>query len=672
MKLSTLFSANLLMLLPFVGTSAAQEAMPATGTTVKTFCDSSISASDCAMSEEVANRIASVITLEHSLHTWPPDLYVHNQIDENGNSVLNAFAHPCGGSLDEGLPIDCTAPDGSTKPHVHFTKQLMDEIVQGDEQRMALIMGHEMAHITLGHTTEYAYRGRAQSELSLMAFGRQQELASDNFGMQYGLAAGYNKDGMTQAFYRFVEIGGGYSSFEGLSISSHPTWDERLLHIDDAKETLWRSMMAFRLGVSMLSAEQYELAANLFRDVVSQFPDSYEAHANLGYAQLMDYIDQLEPADVAGFSVGHLVVGAFTRRPESMEPAVRGVNAALWFQASASLQTALRLKPDMTEAKANLGIAYLVQPQGSNTAEARRLLGEAVDQAQYDRRLDPHTKAAIFINAGVADLAEGLIQESFDRMTSATTELNKINGFTGSSEAAVNGELQRALIYNKALIFSVVDDAEVQSDALRFYEVYLDNTSLTSNWWPLAYNRYAQVAEGLGRTARSIESFSSNHTPYFRTLTGFVFPNGVQVNLGQQIDEILNSMGAAGVTTDDVGAYRLIEDTDLVSYVFFDYETAIWSTQEIVGIQLYGSSAPAVGIQERGLGSDVRYLRIGMSEADLNALLGTDFERRVLVNFTDDYRFYRQLGLGVAISEGHVSELVITQVPIFQLVEPGN
>lgn len=187
-----------------------------------------------------------------------------------------------------------------------------------------------------------------------------------------------------------------------------------------------RELMMYRVYHTITSegelvAEQYKMAATLFRNVIAQFPNSYEAHANLGYAQLMDYMGQFEPADIAAFDIGHLVVGAFTRRPESMEPEVRGINAQLWFQATSSLQAALRLNPGLAEAKANLGIAYLVQPQGgSNTAEARRLLAEAVSAAQYNANMDPRTKAAIFINAGVAELAEGLLQESFDHMTSAT------------------------------------------------------------------------------------------------------------------------------------------------------------------------------------------------------------------------------------------------------------
>lgn len=663
---SLLLSLFSLVLFGMATPSSAQTA----STKVNTYCDASISASDCAMAKEVANRIGSVITLEHDLHTWPPDVYIHDQQDGNGGSMLNAFAHPCGGDIDAGMPYDCSAPEGATKPHVHFTKALMDQVVQGNADRMALIMGHEMGHITLGHTTPYAFQNLGQSEMTIFAFGRQQEIGADLNGTKYALAAGYDMERMMSAFYRFIEMDLSYSSFEGLG-ASHPSWEERLTFIDEDKINLWRNMMAFRTGVSLLSSEQYTLAAALFREVVTQFPESYEAHANLGYAQLMDYLDQLEPADVANFGIGHIVVGAFTRRPRSMEPAVRGVNAALWFQATTSLQTALRLKPGMAEATANLGIAYLVQPQGKNAPEAKRLLNEAVRLAQYDSGMDSRAKAAIYINAGVAELAEGLLQESFEHLGAAATELNELSGFA-PSDVKLYGELTNAYMFNAGLVFAATGMAEYQDTALEHFDVYLSNTSPSSNWWPIAYNIYTAVAKQANKTPRTIESYRANHVPSYRTLTSFVFPNGVQVNLGQPLDEVLNNLGNAGVTTDQMETYNLIENTGLTDYAFTPWETSVWATQEVLSIQLYGLKAPAIGVQETGLGSDIRYLKVGMAESELNRILGTDYERRLLVSWNDDYRFYRDLGLAVAVVKGVVTQLVITQVPYVHAWEPGD
>jgi len=476
---------------------------------------------------------------------------------------------------------------------------------------------------------------------------------------------------MLQAFYRFIELDLSYSSFEGLG-ASHPSWEERLTFIDEDKQVLWRSMMSFKTGVSLLAAEQYPMAANLFREVVSRFPESYEAHANLGYAQLMDYLDQLEPSDIAQFGIGHVVVGAFTRRPESMEPAVRGVNAALWFQARTALETALRLNPNMAEAKANLGIAMLVQPQGKDEARAKQLLTEAVALAQADYSMDKRAKAAIYINAGVAELAVGLLKESFDYMASAEVEINQVAGFVGSSDRIVRGELEASLYYNTALIFSNTSDAELLTASADYYNAYLSGTSPTSNWWNIAYNRYVQVCGQIGRTPRSIEDYRQNHVESYRTLTSFTFPNNVQVNLGQPLEEFLGNMSMRGGDVANFERYLIIEDTGLIDYAFFNIATSVWATQEVLSIQLYGTNAPALSIKETGLGSDEKKIYVGMSEAELNSHLGTDFERRLLVTWSDDYRFYRDLGLAAAVENGVVTQLVITQVPYAHYWEPAD
>ena len=281
-------------------------------------------------------------------------------------------------------------------------------------------------------------------------------------------------------------------------------------------------------------------------------------------------------------------------------------------------------------------------------------------------------RAAIFINAGVAELAEGLLQESFDLMTSATGQLDRISGFANMGDVIQYSGLETALYYNTALVFSSVDDAELQATSINYFNAYLSATSPSSNWWQLAYNRYAATASRLGMSAYGVDHYRQNHSPTYRTLTSFVFPNGVQVNLGESIDVVLNNMGGAGVTTDDVEVYRMIENTDLIDYYFVAAQTSVWATTEVLGIQLYGPAAPAIGIQEAGMGSDINYVRVGMSASEFEAIMGSDYERRLLVSFSDDYRFYRSLGLAASIQNGVVSELVITQVPYEQYWEPGN
>jgi hypothetical protein len=156
----------------------------------------------------------------------------------------------------------------------------------------------------------------------------------------------------------------------------------------------------------------------------------------------------------------------------------------------------------------------------------------------------------------------------------------------------------------------------------------------------------------------------------FRTLSGITFENGTQVTLGQPVDEFINDMTRRG---GDSAAYLdspVIENTDLHDYSFYLAGTSIFATQEVLSVQMYGTSSPKLTVQESGLGANSYTLSVGMAVADLDRILGSNWEKRLVVDFSAGYRFYRDLGLAVRIQDGLVAELVVTQIPYQQFWEP--
>ena len=85
---------------------------------------------------------------------------------------------------------------------------------------------------------------------------------------------------------------------------------------------------------------------------------------------------------------------------------------------------------------------------------------------------------------------------------------------------------------------------------------------------------------------------------------------------------------------------------------------------------MYGTSSPKLTVQESGLGANSYTLSVGMAVADLDRILGSNWEKRLVVDFSAGYRFYRDLGLAVRIQDGLVAELVVTQIPYQQFWEP--
>src|SRR5262249_42544661 len=147
----------------------------------------------------------------------------------------------------------------------------------GAEDRLAFMLGHELSHILLGHVKAPA---RGETRLVKNAFTRQQEIDADIMGMELALKAGYSLKRGRSSIERMMKLGLNYSSFEGLAVD-HPSWKDRLSHLDREQTRLWRSMSAFENGFFFLGAEQYAAAEQCFAAVTREFPESYEAWANL-------------------------------------------------------------------------------------------------------------------------------------------------------------------------------------------------------------------------------------------------------------------------------------------------------------------------------------------------------------------------------------------------------
>ncbi|MFO0824639.1 MAG: hypothetical protein U0792_16235 [Gemmataceae bacterium] len=103
------------------------------------------------------------------------------------------------------------------------------------------------------------------------------------------------------------------------------------------------------------------------------------------------------------------MVGGFYTRLDSVK--VRGKDKKLWFDAVGALRESNRLKPGQTIVLMNLGLAYLLSPDGKDVGEATRFFSEATTAAKTDKNLDPVAHASLLINLGVATLSDGGIDK---------------------------------------------------------------------------------------------------------------------------------------------------------------------------------------------------------------------------------------------------------------------
>ena len=584
--------------------------------------------SDRALAEQVFQRLLISVTPPTGM-PWPPKLEI---IDKD---EINAFA--------------VMRSQGSSQyPVVVCYGGLLKRVVEGNPDRIAYVLGHEISHHLLGHTRANA----GATEFLRATFSRDQEIAADRKGMELALQAGYSYVGGLSAIRKMIDMGLNYSSFEGLA-ADHPSWLDRIALLDKEQAGLWRAMSSFDNGVYFLLVQNYPLAERAFRQVTKDFPGSYEAWANLGYALLMQYADSLDTDDLRHFDVGQVVVGGFYRRPKSLEVKVRGINEELWWDAVGALRESIRLKPELSLPKANLGVAYLFRPAGKDPGKAAQFLEEASQLADRDSSLDAISRLAEDINLAVAYAALGDAEK-------AMTTLSQVERFLkDETHSSFRGDIavSNALAYNHALLLAQSPDGQRQRLAIGELESYLRKTDSSLAWWQLAYQRYNALCRQSGTVPKTENQLLSQATARFRPVAALDVTRG-QIALGQNLVEVKRQLGAEAAST------PVVRGTNVVRVEYPKLGIALIGTDEVLAIVLCNDKTSPVNLREMGLGARSIQLKVGMTSADLDRLLGdSDYDFRQLIDPDLNYRFYSDLGIAVLSQSGKIVELVISQIP---------
>src|SRR5262249_6911482 len=140
---------------------------------------------------------------------WPPDF----GFDGEG---VNAYA-------------TLGRKDGKAQPLVRVSAEMMTKVIQGDPDRLAFIVGHELGHVLLRHVVANDKRDR--TPFLKNTFTRDEEVAADLRGVELMGKAGYSYRKGLRAIDRMKELKLDYTSFEGLG-KDHPSWDDRLAGVD--------------------------------------------------------------------------------------------------------------------------------------------------------------------------------------------------------------------------------------------------------------------------------------------------------------------------------------------------------------------------------------------------------------------------------------------------------
>lgn len=212
--------------------------------------------------QEVAMGLQSAPRMAQEYGGLYPDQNVQNQVSAVGNRVLQVFNQELGARgasnpykfnfyvLRDDKTVNAFALPGG---QVFITAALLGRLKSEDQ--LAGVLGHEIAHVIHRHSSEQMaktefYQGLAGAanasagdlgagqiasyvaNMSLMQYGRDDELESDEFGVKYMIKAGYNPDSMIEVMQILADASGGDMDRNDFN-STHPSPANRIAKIKE-------------------------------------------------------------------------------------------------------------------------------------------------------------------------------------------------------------------------------------------------------------------------------------------------------------------------------------------------------------------------------------------------------------------------------------------------------
>ncbi|NLE95969.1 MAG: M48 family metalloprotease [Dehalococcoidia bacterium] len=286
-------------------------------------------------------------------------------------------------------PLVAATPSGDrTDAIVLIGKGIAKDWAQLDPTRIAIVIGHELGHIVLGHVFgSEAVLEEGPELLSAMLY-RDNEFDADAAGVRYAAAAGYNDapDALASMWERVLKITGDPDAqLEPLSIlDDHPPVRLRIEEAqrDPQRKAFWRATNVFREGVAFLKIGAWDAAESCFLEARRLYPDAGEVLSNLAHTKMMRYYCDMSGEDRS--KVGG-AVSCLTYVRDWMPPRGGGARELLE-EAIALYRRALELAPGLIPARANLAAAFIMDPDASPAQldDAIALLDSVLQEANPD------------------------------------------------------------------------------------------------------------------------------------------------------------------------------------------------------------------------------------------------------------------------------------------------
>jgi predicted Zn-dependent protease len=294
-----------------------------------------------AMTTQEEKKMGRTILLEMEKKVdWVRDLTLQTFINRLGNS-LAAQAGPTPFEIKFYL-IKGTDPNAFAIPggHIVLTTGLL--VSTENEQELAGVIGHEIAHVTARHVAQLIERSKklniaslaamiagvliggggkaseavavtamAATEALTLKYTRDMEVEADQNGLQYVIKAGYDPNGLITFMNKIYKLSLTSGPRPPTYLSTHPAIEDRLSLMENllqvrSKPTgpFMKASESYRKIQAKAFVEEREpqVAVNHFQSLIDSNPQDVEAYYGLGLAyRKMGRLDK----SLEAFQYGH-------------------------------------------------------------------------------------------------------------------------------------------------------------------------------------------------------------------------------------------------------------------------------------------------------------------------------------------------------------------------------
>jgi len=341
--------------------------------------------------EKIAGK-ATALNVENKLTAKGYKMKTDPRVVEIGERVARVSERPNLGytfKVVEGVlrPQAFSLPGG----YIYITQGLLEYFCENDDE-LAFVLGHEVAHAALRHYADYKLnseeetrhieqilkgvdasdfleKSRRAAELSevlspyLLNIKRAKEIEADQFGVLYALRAGYKFSGALHLLQKLkaaygdqflLDTSGAQEKLEG-DKEVHPSLSRRLEQMEIFRIKAAEIVKLFPDGVKALGLGDYETASVIFESILSILPQSSAARLGFGIAKHLEYWSSAGQDDFLISYVEEL-------EPDLTDLLVRGEekpgNLAALRKAEEAYRAVLESQPGNFHARNNLGVVF--------------------------------------------------------------------------------------------------------------------------------------------------------------------------------------------------------------------------------------------------------------------------------------------------------------------------